>query len=202
MRAVLAGEPSTALRALAHILISRIFFGFTGEACVDIRAHMVDLRPSAEGIVESRAVAALATRHQTLLERLPEPDRLWAWLADQTDETVLEFLACCVAVTINAVRRKGDSHQQARFDHADMLAEAVGLDMADWWEPTGDRYFTRVPKSWVVAAVSEAVSPGAAETLRPMKKDAMASKAAELLAGKRWLPEVLRPVEAPVAESA
>ena len=202
MRAVLAGEPSTALRALAHILISRIFFGFTGEACVDIRAHMVDLRPSAEGIGESRAVAALATRHQTLLERLPEPDRLWAWLADQTDETVLEFLACCVAVTVNAVRRKGDSHQQARFDHADMLAEAVGLDMADWWEPTGDRYFTRVPKSWVVAAVSEAVSPGAAETLRPMKKDAMASKAAELLAGKRWLPEVLRPVEAPVAESA
>ena len=83
-----------------------------------------------------------------------------------------------------------------------MLAEAVGLDMADWWEPSGERYLNRVPKTQIVATVSEAVSLVAADNLRPMKKDAMVSKAGELLAGKRWLPEALRPVEAPVAERA
>ena len=202
MRAVLAGEPGTALRALAHLLILRTFFGFTGEGCVDIRTHIVDLRPSAEGIGESRAVATLATRHAALLERLPEPDRVWAWLTDQSDETVLEFLAYSVAIAVNAVRRKGDGHAEARFDHADMLAKAIGLDMADWWEPVGDRYLNRVPKAGIIAAVSEAASPEAAENIASMKKDAMAAKAGDLLTGKRWLPDVLRPVEAAIAETA
>jgi ParB family chromosome partitioning protein len=202
LRAVLAGQPPTALRALAYVLISRIFFDFTGEACIDIRAHSVDLRTSAEGIVESNAVESLAQRHRALLGRLPEPDNLWAWLVDQTDERVLELLAYCVAVTVNAVRRKGDGHQPAQFDHADILADALGLAMADWWEPTGDRYLNRVPKSQIIAAVSEAVSPQVAESLRPMKKDAMASRAGELLAGKRWLPEALRPAQEPLAETA
>ena len=46
---------------------------------------------------------------------------------------MLEFLAYCVAITVNALRREGDGHAEALFYHADMLAKAVGLDMADWW---------------------------------------------------------------------
>jgi len=202
LRAVLAGKPGTALRALAHLLILRTFFGFTGEGCVDIRTSIVDLRPSAEGIGESTAVATLATRHTALLGRLPEPDKLWAWLGEQPDDAVLEFLAYGVAITVNAVRRKGESHGEVRFEHADMIGQAVGLDMADWWEPSGDRYLNRMSKAGIIAAVSEAVSPEAGENIRSMKKDAMAAKAEKLLAGKRWLPEVLRPVEAPMAETA
>ena len=105
-------------------------------------------------------------------------------------------------VTVNAVRRKGDGHAEARFDQADILAKAVGLDMADWWEPAGDRYLNRVPKAGIIAAVSEAASPEAAENIAAMKKDAMAAKAGDLLAGKRWLPDVLRPVEAAITQTA
>ncbi len=202
LRAVLAGEPRTALMALVHILVSRTFFGFTGEACVDTCSSIVDLRPSAEGIGETKAVAALAQRHQGWSDRLPDPDQLWPWLGEQTDETVLELLAYCVAVSINAVRRKGGGCQRARFDHADMLAEAINLDMADWWEPTAERYLNRVPKAQIMAAISEAVSPQAGENLRQMKKDAMASRAEELLAGKRWLPEALRSASVSLVESA
>ncbi len=202
LRAVLAGEPRTALMALVHILVSRTFFGFTGEACVDTCSSIVDLRPLAERIGESKAVAALAQRHQGWSDRLPDPDQLWPWLGEQTDKTVLELLAYCVAVSINAVRRKGGGCQQARFDHADMLAEAINLDMADWWEPTAERYFNRVPKAQIMAAISEAVSPQAGENLRQMKKDAMASRAEELLAGKRWLPEALRSASVSLVENA
>ena len=53
-----------------------------------------------------------------------------------------------------------------------------------------------------MAAVSEAVSPQVAENLRQMKKDAMASHAEELLAGKRWLPEALRASKIRLADSA
>lgn len=202
LRAVLAEAPSTALRALTHLLILRTFFNFTGDGCVDIRTHIVDLRPSADGIAESRAVEQLASRHAALLERLPEPERVWAWLNEQSDSIVLEFLAYCVAVSVNAVCRKGDSHAEARFDHADLIAAAVGLDMADWWEPSGNRYLGRVRKTGIIAAVSEAVSPEAGENIASMKKDAMVARAEDLLSGKRWLPAVLRPVEAAVAETA
>ena len=202
LRVVLAGEPRTALMALLHVLVSRTFFGFIGETCVDIRVNIVDLRPSAEGIGESKAVAALAARHQGWLDRLADPDQLWSWLGQQTDETLLELLAYCVAVSVNAVRRKSDGYMRERFDQADLLAEATNLDMADWWEPTGERYLNRVSKARIMAAASEAVSPQAAENLRQMKKDAMASRAEELLAGKRWLPEALRPSDGSVTDAA
>ncbi len=202
LRAVLAGEPRTALMALVHVLATRTFFGFIGETCVDIRAHIVDLGSSAEGIGESKAAAALAARHRRWLDRLADPDQLWSWLGQQTEETLLELLAHCVAVSVNAVRRKSDRYMQERFDQADMLAEATNLDMADWWEPTGERYLNRVPKALIMAAASEAVSPQAAENLRQMKKDAMASRAEELLAGKRWLPEALRPAGRSVTDAA
>ncbi len=156
----------------------------------------------APAIGESKAVAALAQRHQGWSDRLPDPDQLWPWLGEQTDEIVLELLAYCIAVSINAVRRKGGGCQRARFDHADMLAEAINLDMADWWEPTAERYLNRVPKAQIMAAISEAVSPQAGENLRQMKKDAMASRAEELLAGKRWLPEALRSASVSLVESA
>ena len=185
-----------------HVLVSRTFFGFTGETCVDIRANIVDLRSSAEGIGESKAVAALAARHQGWLDRLAEPDRLWSWLGEQTEKTLLELLAYCVAVSVNAVRRKSDSYMQERFDQADMLAEATNLDMADWWEPTSERYLNRVSKALIMIAASEAVSPQAAENLRQMKKDAMASRAEELLARKRWLPEALRLSPVSLTDSA
>ncbi|MCI0565033.1 MAG: hypothetical protein MN733_41740, partial [Nitrososphaera sp.] len=73
-----------------------------------------------------------------------------------------------------------------------VLADATSLDMADWWEATKENYFSRVPKAQITAAVVEAVSPQAADNIARMKKDTMALRAEELVAGKRWLPEVLR----------
>lgn len=116
--------------------------------------------------------------------------------------TVLKFLAYGVAITVNAVRRKGDGHAEVRFDHADMLSKTVSLDMADWWEPAGDRYLNRSPKAGIIAAVSEAASPEKAENIASMKKGAMAAKAGDLLAGKRRLPYVLRPAVLFVADTA
>ena len=91
---------------------------------------------------------------------------------------------------------------QERFDQADMLAEATNLDMSDWWEPTGERYLNRVSKAQIMAAASEAVSPQVAENLRQMKKDAMVSRAEELLTGKRWLPKALRPSDGSLTDAA
>ena len=133
---------------------------------------------------------------------MANPEQLWSWLGQQTEETLLELMAHSVAVLVNAVRRKSDGHMQERFDQADMRAEATNLDMADWWEPTGERYLNRVSKVLIMAAVSEAQSPQTAENLRRMKKDPMVTRAEELLAGRRWLPNALRSKSIPSIANA
>ncbi len=192
LRETLAARPDVALSALLHALALRIFFNYAGDTCVDIRPHVVDLKPSAEGIGESKAVAALASRHQKWHERLPAPEKLFAWIVEQNDEIRLELLAYCVAVSVNALRRRYDVGSEDRLDQANTLATAVALAMADWWEPTKERYLSSVSKAHIVAAVAEAVSKSAAENIAEMKKEPMARRAEELLAGSRWLPEPLR----------
>ena len=86
--------------------------------------------------------------------------------------------------------------------HADQLAQAISLDMAAWWEPTGERYLARVPKARILEAVREGVSEREAESLAGLKKDAMTLHAERLLVGKGWLPEVLRAPALPAPVTA
>lgn len=73
--------------------------------------------------------------------------------------------------------------------------------MADWWEPTAVNYLHQVPKSLAIAAMSEAVSVEAAALLTKQTKDELVVQAEAQLAGRRWLPDVLRS-RSPVAERA
>ena len=72
--------------------------------------------------------------------------------------------------------------------------------MTAWWEAAGERYLARVPKARILEAVREAVSEQEADSMAGLKKDAMLLHAERLLAGKGWLPEVLRapPLPAPI----
>lgn len=192
LRAALAGRSDVALTALLHTLVLPLFYGSCSAQCVDIRPVMTDLRPHADGIGESKAAMAMAEHQSHLREMLPEPDRLWPWLVEQSDNVRMELLAYCVAATVNALHVRHAAHDNGRITQDDLIADALALDMADWWEPTRDAYLSRVPKARILTAVSEAVSTQAAENIERLKKGAMAKRAEELLAGKRWLPEPLR----------
>ena len=72
------------------------------------------------------------------------------------------------------------------------LVVALKLDMTHYWQPTAEGYFGRVSKGLILEAVREGIGPGAAAKIDGHKKDAMAKRAAALLAGKGWLPTLLR----------
>ena len=192
LREALAERSDVALTALLFALVRSVFYGEVRDGCVCIRPVSSDLRLSAEGIGESKAAQALAKRRQRLQEKLPDLEELWTWLAAQRDVTRAKLLAFCVAVTLDVVHRRHAVITPERQTESELIAEAIGLDMAKWWEPTRESYFSRVPKTLILAAVSEAVTPQAAENIERLKKDAMALRAEELLADKRWLPEPLR----------
>jgi ParB family chromosome partitioning protein len=118
---------------------------------------------------------------------MPEGRESWlAWLIALQQSELLELLALCAASTVNAVASSEGPHD------ADALAQAVQLDMADWWEPTKDGYLSRVSKAQIIQALKEA-GPGLADDgIGECRKDELVAKAASRLEGKRWLPTPLR----------
>ena len=90
------------------------------------------------------------------------------------------------ATTLNALPSSGAAGE------ANAVAAAVGLDLADWWEPTAAGYLNHVSKAQIVQALKEVGPELADDGIGAMKKDVLVGKAASRLAGKRWLPVPLR----------
>ena len=71
-------------------------------------------------------------------------------------------------------------------------SDHVKLDMRRYWEANEANYLGRVSKERILEAVREAVTPEAGDNLSKLKKQAMAEAATQRLAGKCWLPSLLR----------
>jgi ParB family chromosome partitioning protein len=103
----------------------------------------------------------------------------------------MALLAHCTSLTVNAVKQPGQTAQRTQAA-ADKLASALGLDMAAHWSATEASYLGRVTKPHILAAVTEAAGAKAAKRIATFKKPAMAEAAANMLAGKGWLPAPLK----------
>ena len=141
----------------------------------------------ADDLKESAAWQAVEVAKLAWRERLPEQPGAWfAWLIALPQPQLLDLLTLCAALTLNALPSTGAASD------ANALAEAVGLDMADWWAPTPGGYLNHVPKAQIVLALKETASDSADDGIGAMKKDVLVVKAASRLAGKRWLPALFR----------
>ena len=203
LRAMMQENEVVALASVAHALALPVFYPYdrSADSCLDLTLVSRDLRVSAEGIGESGAAILIGARHTAWEERLPaEGAELFGWLLAQDRATIAGLIAFCAAMAVDAVRGKQDRPDCPRLGHADQLATALGLDMAVWWEPTKSRYLGRVPKALILGAVAEGVSRQCAENLAELKKDVLVPRAEAKLAGKGWLPVILRS-PAPVTAS-
>jgi ParB family chromosome partitioning protein len=193
LRNELAQAPDLALAALVHALADATFFhAGTDSSCVQITARSPYLNSYAPGIDATPAMQAIEERHAGWAKRLPsERASLWDFVTGLEPAARSDLLAHCVSLTLDAVQGQG-SRRTGKHDHADRLATAIDLDMARYWTATPETFFGRVRKDQILGAVREGVSPQAADNLANLKKPAMAVAAAERLAGKGWLPELLR----------
>jgi ParB family chromosome partitioning protein len=200
LRAVLASDPCTALAAVVHAMALPLFYDrFGAKTCLSLRLAGTDLRGSAESIGDTPAMRALAERHAQWTRQLPDHnDDLWAWCLRQDSGIRLSLLAYCAACSVDAIR-KPHQHGDAQLAHADQLATALSLDMAQWWQPTAGNYLGRVSKQRILEAIAEGVSREATENLSKLKKDALVAHAEQQLVGTGWLPALLR---SPMSASA
>jgi ParB family transcriptional regulator, chromosome partitioning protein len=191
LQAMLADNPRVALIAVVHTLALGVFYPATPlESVVRIRPTVACLDRSAEGIEATKAHRQLAAATKAIRKGMPkDPAKLWDWLTGQDQKTLLAILAVCAGHTVNAVQKK---HDRVPLDHADDLAAALKLDMAQWWEATASGYFARVSKAQALAAVAEGAGKDVAENLAKLKKDELCKEAEKPLKGTGWLPSILR----------
>jgi ParB family chromosome partitioning protein len=207
LRAKLAANADVALTATVHALALAAFFPHEGESCLDLSLGSAALHLVADGIEDSPAAQQLEERRRAWLRQMPKaPEALWDWLSAQDTSLRLDLLAYCVATSVDTVQKRHDRADSDRLTHGGRLTQALGLDMAQWWQPTAKSYFRHVSKAMILDHVREGAGKEAAENLAKLKKEALAAEAEQRLSGTGWLPPILRlpaiPVETDVVALA
>ncbi|MBS0414257.1 MAG: ParB/RepB/Spo0J family partition protein [Proteobacteria bacterium] len=185
-----ARHPQVALAALVHGMVQTVL---QGRHCGHDQPLGVSLKlqDRLEGMApdwpQSSATAALRELRQVAGEALPQDSaELFAALLAMEQGELVKLLAVCVASTVDVVTPRATPHPPGAE-----LAQAVGLDMAAWWQPTAEGYFKHVPKAAILQAVGE-YAPEHVARLAKLKKADIASEAERLASGTGWMPAIFK----------
>ncbi|QFS66717.1 ParB/RepB/Spo0J family partition protein [Delftia tsuruhatensis] len=194
----LAQHPHAALAALVHGMVQTVLRGryygpSNGSMPLGVRLTVQDrLEGMAPDWPESPAAVALRELQQAWGGKLPEDSAaLFAALLAMEQSELVQLLAVCVAGAVDVVTPRATAQQPGAE-----LAQAVGLDMAAWWQPTADGYFKHVAKAAVLQAVGE-FAPDSVHRLAKLKKADIASEAERLAKGTGWMPAIFKKADAP-----
>jgi ParB family transcriptional regulator, chromosome partitioning protein len=188
LQAKLATNPKVALVAVTHALAIRLLER-SGYSTVQITGREPNLTAAGEELSKAPAAKEFAAATREATKGMPrESGKLWTWLMQQDQRRVLSILAVAAAHTVDAVERKFNGADRA---HADQLAQALKLNMADYWHATAEGFFSRVSKDQTLAAVAEAAGKATADGMAGMKKAELATAAEKATKGKGWVPAIL-----------
>ncbi|WP_431513092.1 ParB/RepB/Spo0J family partition protein [Variovorax sp. DAIF25] len=196
LQAALTQDVDVALATLVHRMVETVFDLYDrGNDIVKVTVRPTGdlaLAEHASDYIHTPAAALLERAASDWGERLPrDPAVTFRWLLAQERQTLLELLAYCTARSIDAIQGR-----ERRRNQSDAIAEALGLDMADWWTPSAANYLHSVSKAKAVEAVREASGIDCTKEVAAMKKSEAADYCAAKLEGTRWLPVPLRPLVA------
>ncbi len=188
-----ARHPQAALAALVHGMVQTVLqesgYGLNRDSLpLGVRLTPQDrLESMAPDWLESSAAEALRELQQAWAGKLPEDSaELFCALLAMEQGELVKLLAVCVASTVDVVTPRAAPRQPGKE-----LAQAVGLDMAAWWQPTAEGYFKHVPKAAILQAVGE-YAPDHVTRLAKLKKADIASEAERLADGTGWMPAIFK----------
>ncbi|WP_241388432.1 ParB/RepB/Spo0J family partition protein [Pseudomonas aeruginosa] len=183
-----ARHQQVALAALVHGLVQTALQAgpYRDGMPLRVRLNLCDrLGSLAPDWPESPAAVELHELRQAWNEQLPQDGAvLFAVLLAMPQDELVRLLAVCVATSVDVITlRAGQCLPGVE------LAQAVGLDMAAWWQPTAEGYFQHIAKAAILEAVGE-FAPQRVSALAKLKKTDIASEAERLVAGTGWMPAV------------
>jgi ParB family chromosome partitioning protein len=204
LRNALANDPAVAFQAVLHNFVLATFYRFASSGgCLEIAIRTPTFPAQAPGLKESASAEAIDGRNDGWKARLPKEEAdLWNTLTALDGKEQAALFAHCASSAVNALYEPANRYNEGRvsangirrrLDHANVLARAVGLDMAAvGWKPTVDNYLGRVTKPRILEAVREVKGEQSVQLIDHLKKIDMAREAERLLEGTGWLPEPLR----------
>jgi ParB family chromosome partitioning protein len=204
LRNALANDPAIAFQAVLHNFVLATFYRFSSSSgCLEIAIRTPTFPAQAPGLKESASAEAIDGRNDGWKARLPKDESdLWNVLTTFDGKEQAALFAHCASSAVNALYEPANRYNEGRvsangirrrLDHANVLARAVGLDMAAvGWKPTVDNYLGRVTKPRILEAVREVKGEQSVQLIDHLKKVDMAREAERLLEGTGWLPEPLR----------
>ena len=181
----MARHPQVALAALVHGMVKTVLQdGYGHDLPLGVRLTVQDrLEGVAPDWPESPTAVALRELQQAWGGKLPENSaELFAVLLAMEQGELVKLLAVCVASTVDVVTPHATAHQPGKE-----LAQAVGLDMAAWWQPSAEGYFKHVSKAALLQALGE-YAPDHVTRLAKLKKADIASEAERLADDTGWMP--------------
>ncbi|QAA93957.1 ParB/RepB/Spo0J family partition protein [Pollutimonas thiosulfatoxidans] len=187
----LARNPQAALAAVVHGMVQTVLQrdryhrdGLPLEIRLTVQDRLESMAPDWP---ESPAAVALAELQKVLSEGLPQDSAdLFTVLLATPQDALVRLLAVCAAATVDIITPRATAQQPGAE-----LAQAVGLDMAAWWQPTAEGYFKHISKAVILDAVGE-FAPDQVSRLAKLKKADIASEAERLVAGMGWMPAIFR----------
>ncbi len=185
-----ARHPQVALAALVHGMVQTVLqeshYGHDLPLGVSLKVQD-RLEGMAPDWPHSAAAVALRELQQVTGDALPQDSaELFAALLAKPQDELVRLLAVCVAVTVDVVTPRATPHPPGAE-----LAQAVGLDMAAWWQPSAEGYFKHVSKAVILDAVG-AFAPESVTRLAKLKKADIASEAERLADGTGWMPAIFK----------
>ena len=185
-------QPRLALTLLAHSLLLSAFYRdrFETTLCKIRQPDLLVLEKTATELPLMRHWNAMHEHIAAVRKDLPAATALFAWLQEQTPEKVDQLLAICIGLSIDTT--VGNDQNRGTRDATNALIAVAGVTITDHWEATRDTFLDHVPRAVIESAVLEALDQHAVDSLANFKKEKLVAGAEELLAGKKWLPKILR----------
>ncbi|WP_313609300.1 hypothetical protein [Rhizobium sp.] len=193
LRLEFANNHQVALASVVHaLLLQTVFSHARDRTCLDIILTSKRLEASMKAPQNSIAIAGLAEMAERFGDHMPSnPADLFAWCLERDQNELVELLAFAAAQSIDAVQDKYDFRKTQRA-HAQLLADALDLDMTNYYEATAESYFSHITRDGIEAALSDIKGSDFASGVSRMKKAEAAAYAEVQAKGTGWLPSPLR----------
>ncbi|WP_454888837.1 ParB/RepB/Spo0J family partition protein [Sphingobium indicum] len=198
LQSEVAKNQRLAFAVLLDALLPILTSAFASPHAVQLRAGTGIQEPTQHFDYNTREMGSPFEGVADLIGSVPETaEARFQWVLALDDDAVARMLAACSGALIDA--RQGKYAEKERLQSADRIARAANLDMREHWEG-GVEFFGAISKKAMMAALTEACGPQAAENCAKLRKQDLALACADRIPGRGWLPPALLTPEAPVAE--
>ncbi|PVE50192.1 ParB N-terminal domain-containing protein [Rhizobium rhizogenes] len=193
LRLEFANNHHVALASVVHaLLLQTVLTHSRDHTCLDIVLTSRSLEASMKAPATNLAIAGLAELAERFGDHVPSnPADIFEWCLERDQHELVELLAFAASHAIDAVKDKYDYRKTQRA-HAEVLAQALDLDMTNYFEATAESYFNHLTRDGIEAALTDIKGPEFASGIGRMKKAEAAAYAEAQTKGSAWLPSPIR----------